>query len=53
MFSHRCFSTYRSGDLACGAACDEHFIRSFFVNIRAAHRIFIHRILTDTLFLLK
>ena len=48
MFSHRCFSTYRSG-----AAWDEHFIWPLFVNIRAAHRIFIHRILTDALFLAK
>lgn len=45
MFSHRCFSTYRSG-----AAWDEHFIWPLFVNIRAAHRIFIHTILTDALF---
>ena len=43
-------SKRRSGS---GAACDEHFIRSFFVNIRASHRIFIHRILTDTLFFAK
>ena len=48
MFSHRCFSTYRSG-----AAWDEHFIWPLFVNIRAAHRIFIHRILTDALFFAK
>lgn len=48
MFSHRCFSTYRSG-----AAWDEHFIWPLFVNIRAAHRIFIHTILTDALFFAK
>ena len=48
MFSHRCFSTYRSG-----AAWDEHFIWPLFVNIRAAHRIFIHRMLTDAFFFAK
>ena len=55
MFSHRCFSTYRkrSGDLVAEAASDEHFVRPFLVNIRAAHRIFIHRILTDALFFAK
>ena len=43
----------RSGDLVAEAASDEHFVRPFLVNIRAAHRIFIHRILTDALFFAK